>query len=197
MGEVLPHRRSRRVGQLALLHAQFGYLHPFLGNGRLGRILVPLFLYEKKLLSRPMFYLSSYLERHRDTYIARLRGLGSDPASWLAWCEFFLTAVAAQAEENTRKVKSIVALYEDLKVRVIELTHSQFAVILLDAIFERPIFSTSQLARIANMPSRPMLINLLKRLEGGGVLRTLVEGSGRRPQMLICDELMGLCEARD
>ena len=105
--------------------------------------------------------------------------------------------MAAQAEENTRKVESIVALYEDLKVRVIELTHSQFAVILLDAIFERPIFSTSQLARIANMPSRPMLINLLKRLEGGGVLRTLVEGSGRRPQMLICDELMGLCEARD
>ena len=50
--------------QLALVHAQFEILHPFRdGNGRIGRMLVPLYLFEKKLLSRPMFYLSQYLDR--------------------------------------------------------------------------------------------------------------------------------------
>lgn len=184
--------------QLALLHAQFEYLHPFLdGNGRLGRLLIPLFLYEKKLLSRPMFYLSSHLERHRDAYIAHLRALGPEAAAWQAWCAFFLAAIASQAAANTRKVKSILALYETLKPRVIELTHSQFAVILLDAIFARPIFSTSQLTAIPNTPTRPMLIALLKRMAAGGVVRSLVEGSGRRPQLWICDELMALCDAPD
>jgi len=63
--------------QLAIVHAQFEIIHPFLdGNGRLGRILVPLFLHEKQLLSRPMFYISSYLGRPRSrslsTYSSRL-----------------------------------------------------------------------------------------------------------------------------
>jgi Fic family protein len=57
--------------QLAVVHAQFEVIHPFLdGNGRLGRIVIPLFLYEKQLLSRPMFYLSNYLEAHRDEFCA-------------------------------------------------------------------------------------------------------------------------------
>lgn len=69
--------------QLAVVHAQFETLHPFLdGNGRLGRILIPLFLYEKQMLSRPMFYLSEYIERHRETYIEKLRMLGKTPTAW-------------------------------------------------------------------------------------------------------------------
>ena len=59
--------------QLAILHAEFEAIHPFLdGNGRLGRLLVPLFLVEKKLLSSPNFYISAYLERHRGEYYERL-----------------------------------------------------------------------------------------------------------------------------
>jgi len=60
-----------------IVHVQFEVTHPFLeGNDRIGRILIPIFLYEKKLLSRPMLYLSAYLEEHRDEYIARLRAPG-------------------------------------------------------------------------------------------------------------------------
>lgn len=183
--------------QLALVHAQFEVLHPFLdGNGRLGRMLIPLFLFERSLLSRPMFYLSGYLESHRDEYIGRLRELGSGGGAWQRWCEFFLTALAEQAAANANTVVRILELYENLKPRVVAATHSQFAVMLLDAIFERPIFSSTQLTTIPNMPSRPMINTLINQLIEAQVVSMLRPGSGRRPQLLICNELMSICEQR-
>src|SRR6185312_5723429 len=181
--------------QLAVVHGQFEYLHPFLdGNGRLGRLLVPLFLFEKKQLSRPAFYLSSYLERHRDSYIARLRALGREASGWQLWCDFFLTAVAEQADANGAQVGQILELYRTFKQRAIELTHSEFAVMLVDAVFARPIFSTSQLVEMPHMPTRPVLIHLLSRLAAGGILSIVSPGRGRRSQIWACDELISVCE---
>jgi Fic family protein len=73
--------------QLALLHAQFEFLHPFLdGNGRLGRIIIPLFLYDKQILSRPAFYLSEYLEENREEYLEHLAALKHGGTAWTEWC---------------------------------------------------------------------------------------------------------------
>ena len=88
--------------QLGILHAEFEALHPFLdGNGRLGRMCVPLFMYSKKLISGPMFYISAFFEAHRDEYYERLRAVSRD-GDWTGWSEFFLKAVQIQAEENLR-----------------------------------------------------------------------------------------------
>ncbi len=126
--------------QLAIIHAQFEVLHPFLdGNGRLGRLIIPSFLFEKGILSRPMFYLSAYTERHRDEYVHALRDLGHQPDAWDNWVAFFLNALFEQAQENNRKARQILDLYEQLKDRVITLTHSQFAVPLLGAL---PMFAS-------------------------------------------------------
>lgn len=95
------------------------------GNGRLGRMVIPLFLFEKKILSRPSFYLSAYFESRRDEYIARLRDLGST-GSWDRWCHFFIEGVTIQAGENMKKARAIQDLYERLKKQVLDLTHSQF-----------------------------------------------------------------------
>lgn len=182
--------------QLALIHAQFEILHPFIdGNGRLGRMVIPLFLYEKKILSRPCFYLSAYFEAHRDHYIANLRALGA-PGSWNRWCSFFLEAVAVQSDANTTKARAIQDLYEGLKTQVINLTHSQYAVPLLDYIFERPIFRSSDVAKVDSMPSTPMVANLLGKLRSNGILQTVREGAGRRPHVLALAELINLCEGR-
>lgn len=183
--------------QLALVHGQFEVIHPFLdGNGRLGRMLIPLFLFEHGLLARPTFYLSGYLEGHRDEYIGCLRAIGQRADGWQRWCEFFLVALAEQAAVNARTVTRIHELYENLKPRVVAATHSQFAVMLLDAIFEHPIFSSTQLTGTANMPSRPMINILLNQLIEAQVVSVLRPSSGRRPQMLMCDELMDICEQR-
>jgi len=182
--------------QLALIHAQFEILHPFIdGNGRLGRMVIPLFLFEKKILSRPCFYLSAFFEARCDDYILHLRNLGK-PESWTRWSAFFLEGVAMQAEANTTKARAIQNLYERLKKQVIELTHSQFAVPLLDFMFERPIFRSSDVAKLEHMPSTPMVANLLGKLRRNGNLHTVREGAGSRPHVLALTELINLCEGR-
>ena len=182
--------------QLALVHAQFEIAHPFRdGNGRIGRILVPLFLYEKGLLSRPMFYLSAYLDANRAEYIERLRALNG-PRSWNDWVAFFLHAVTVQAEVNADKARAMLALYERLKARSIELTRSQYAVPLLDRLFAQPVFASNDLFRDPKMPSKPMVTQLLRTLREAGILKQLREASGRRPQVLALAELVNLCEGK-
>lgn len=182
--------------QLAIIHAQFEIIHPFLdGNGRIGRIIIPLFLYEKKILSRPMFYLSTYLESHRDEYIERLWAHG-EPGSWESWIEFFLKALTGQAHANAEKAKKILSLYESLKERIIELTHSTYSIPLLDWLFRQPVFQSSALTTHKSMPSRPMVMALLNKLKEDGILKVLREGSGSRAQVLAFTELINLCEGK-
>ncbi len=183
--------------QLAVVHAQFEIIHPFVdGNGRLGRILIPLFLYEKQILRQPMFYLSQYLEAHRAEYIDALRALGEQDGAWNRWISFFLTALIEQAKQNATKARSIMDLYESLKARVIELTRSQYAVPLLDHLFVRPIFRSSDLGAHKDMPSKPMIMNMLGALKQDGILKVVREGSGRRAQVLALAELINLCEGK-
>lgn len=187
--------RPDALVQLAVVHAQFEIIHPFNdGNGRLGRILVPLFLYEKKLLTRPIFYLSSYLERNRDEYIARLRALGVDEGAWERWISFFLRALEQQAKDNGAKARAIMDLYDRMKQRVLELTRSKFSVPLLDQIFERPLFQTNHLKLSG---SRQLAAGLIRKLKDAGILSVVREGSGRRGQVLAFRELLNLCEGRE
>ena len=79
--------------QLAIFFAQFLTLHPFMdGNGRVARALVPLYLYKKKLISRPLFYLSGYFKKHRLAYLEKLGDISSNN-EWQGWIEFFLKAM--------------------------------------------------------------------------------------------------------
>lgn len=182
--------------QLAIVHAQFEIVHPFMdGNGRLGRILIPLFLFEKQLLSRPVFYLSSYFERNRDEYVNCLRALGRQKGAWNRWIEFFLVAITRQAEANTEAARSIIDLYERLKERVITLTHSRFAIPILDVLFEHPVLSTRHFEKRSGLPSKPMIMELLKKFRTANILSVIREASGSRAQILLFKELFDLCEA--
>lgn len=183
--------------QLAIVHAQFEIIHPFLdGNGRLGRILIPLFLFEKKILHRPMFYLSAWLEENRDGYIDCLRRVGVVPGAWTEWIQFFLKAISEQADRNARKVQDIKALYDDLKGKCIEITRSQFAIPLLDQMFQRPAFTGSSLRFPAPQPSRPVIGNLLSALTKAGIIEVARPGAGRRPGLYRFKQLIALCEAK-
>ena len=189
--------RPDALVQLAVVHAQFEIIHPFDdGNGRLGRMLIPLFLHEKGLLQRPMFYLSAYLEEHREEYVSLLRGLGREAGAWNRWIAFFLRALDEQARANAAKAREIMNLYDKLKAQIIGLTHSQFAVPLLDAMFEQPVFQSTSLNKRADMPSVPMIMNMLGKLKQAGILKIRSKGSGRRAQVLVLPSLVNLCEGR-
>jgi Fic family protein len=190
--------RPDALVQLAVVHAQFEILHPFLdGNGRLGRILIPIFLFEKQILTRPVFYLSEYFEMHREQYIGALRSLGQSPNAWNAWVQFFLGGLIEQAQVNVAKARQIHELYESLKRRILDLTHSQYAVPLLDHMFEQPIFRTSHINGRANMPSKPMVTNMLSRLKHDGILITVANARGPHAEVLALAELVNLCEGRE
>jgi Fic family protein len=185
------------IVQLAVIHAQFEFLHPFLdGNGRLGRILVPIFLYEKGLLQQPNFYLSEYIEAHRDEYIDSLNALGSNDQAWTRWVEFFLVGVERQAERNARKAAAMLRLYESLKTQFIQTTRSQYAVPLLDFIFSTPVFQPGQVEWPMTPPSKPTLTSMLSALHREGILTMAREGAGRRSYIWALTPLIELAEQR-
>lgn len=182
--------------QVAIVHAQFELIHPFKdGNGRIGRLLIPLFLFQKRTLASPMFYLSDYLERHRDLYYDRLRGI-SQEKDWDGWIEFFLEAIVEQAHTNTNKVREILALYEHMKRRITELTHSQHAIQVLDALFDRPIFQPNDFVLRSGI-HKPSALSFLRKLREAGILHPIREQSGRRSSILAFRDLLNCAEGRD
>lgn len=99
------------IVRAALIHGQFELIHPFdNGNGRIGRLLIPLHLSKVGSLVEPSFYISAYFEEHRDEYHRRL-GAISEAGDWFGWVQFFLTATIEQAQRNLILVREIVQLY--------------------------------------------------------------------------------------
>jgi Fic family protein len=191
------HGEEDPVVRLALIHAQFEFLHPFLdGNGRIGRIIIPIFMYEKGLLSQPTFYMSEYLEQHRDEYVDRLNALGREKNSWRNWTEFFLNAVAAQAQSNANKADAILALYDNLKQQFIDITGSRYAVPLLDAVFELQYFQARQLQWKGSAPSKPTVMTMLDALEQEKVIMVFRGGTGRKGSIWWLPQLINLFESK-
>ncbi len=182
-----------RLVQLAILHAEFEALHPFLdGNGRLGRMVVPLFMWQAGLIHAPMFYISAYFEHNRDQYYDRLLAVSRD-GDWTGWCRFFLESVRSQAEENQKKARTILTLYEEMKLRVAEMTRSQYAILALDWIFGRPIFKTSDFVASAGIPA-PTAKRILSVLRTEDILKVIVESSGRRAAVVTFPRLLNIAE---
>ncbi|MCL2011923.1 MAG: Fic family protein [Cystobacterineae bacterium] len=182
--------------QLALVHLEFEALHPFMdGNGRLGRMLIPLFLHERRFLSSPDFYISGYLEQNRQEYQERLRAVSRDGA-WTEWCMFFLKAIQEQAGENERRAHAILALHDRLKLRVTELTHSQHAMRIVDFLFQSPIFAAPAFYGRSGIP-KPSAARFLKLLRKEGILSILQEGRGGRVGIYAFDALLCAAEGTE
>jgi len=100
--------------RVALIHAQFETIHPFLdGNGRIGRLLIAALFEHWRLLAEPLMYLSSYLKQHQAEYYRRLSAIRTE-GDWETWVTFFLEGVAvaaADAERNIIDVASLVAAH--------------------------------------------------------------------------------------
>lgn len=144
-----------------------------------------------------MFYLSSWIEENRGTYVSLLRGLGEIENSWNRWIEFFLRGIDEQARRNAEKARSIMDLYERMKRKVIEITRSQFAVPLLDQMFERPLFQSTHLLFEGLNISRQSVASLLAELKKAEILSVIRQGAGRRPTVYVFPELLNLCEGRN
>lgn len=177
--------------QTAIMHAQFEIIHPFYdGNGRTGRILIPLFLWKKKWISSIMFYISEYFDEQRDQYVNNLRLL-STHKDWERWLIFFLDAITVQAKRNSRKASQVVELFNEMRDRISRLTKSPHANKVLDALFIAPIMQTSNFIKLTGVPSQTAhrILALLKKEK---ILATIIGASGRTPEVLVFNKLFKL-----
>jgi Fic family protein len=181
--------------ELAIVHAEFESLHPFMdGNGRLGRMLIPLFLLERQILSSPTLYVSAYMESRRNEYCDRLLAVSRD-GDWTGWCVFFLQALRVQGTVNAEKAGALISLYNGKKTWISEQTRSPYAIHALDFIFKRPIFNASDFAANSGIP-RPTARRILGVLREKGMLKVLRESSGRRPAVYAFADLLNVTEGR-
>ena len=181
--------------QLAISHAEFEAIHPFLdGNGRMGRLLVPLFMFTKELLASPSFYVSEYLESHREEYYDRLLAVSRD-GDWTGWCVFFLTALTEQARAYQQKIHDLLKLYDERKEQIVEATHSQYSGRMLDWIFTRPIFQSTDFVKSSDIPE-PAARHILRVLRDRGLLREIMKARGRLPATLAFADLLNIVEGR-
>lgn len=183
--------------QLAILHAQFEIIHPFNdGNGRMGRILIPLYLYSKKYLRSPVFYLSEYLENNRGEYYKRLNMISADD-DWQSWIEFFLNAIIMQSETNTLKAHKILSLYDSVKSTIPSITHSYHSTAICDALFESPFISTSKLLKDGNINNKATGNNILNKLVDASILKIHKKGAGQRPTTYVFADLLNIVEGNN
>ncbi len=175
----------------ALMHLEFEALHPFQdGNGRIGRMLITLFLWKSKVISEPHFYISGYLEEHKDEYIDIMRNV-SEKNEWDEWIKFFLKAVDEQAIKNLQIAEKIRRLYDDMKTKFAEILSSKWSVNALDFVFTNPVFRNNRFTNNAGMPA-PTAAKFTKKLLDIGYLSTRQHAAGRRPALYSFEPLMKL-----
>lgn len=131
--------------KIALAHAQFETIHPFLdGNGRVGRLLITFLLTERGVLHKPVLYLSHYFKRHRQAYYEHLQAV-RDHGNWEAWLVFFLrgvTEVAAEAADMARRIQLMREAHRSVITEHLGRAAGN-AHRVLESLFDRPIVTVS------------------------------------------------------
>lgn len=154
----------------AVAHYQFETIHPFEdGNGRMGRLLIPLLLLAHGVIDRPLVYLSDYLDAHRDQYFDMLKAV-SCRGDWERWLLFYLEAVRATAESAIRRIKAIVSLGIQYRGRILEASRSQAPLAALDAVMEK-VFVTAAEVQTAAHCSNPTARAAIETLVSLGILQ--------------------------
>ncbi len=160
--------------QIALAHYQFEAIHPFLdGNGRVGRLLIPLFLMEKEILPAPLLYLSAFFEATHREYYERLAGV-SARGEWELWLLYFLSGVARQSEDALSRAERINRMLAQWR-RVTSPAISKIPGLILDRLAANPFITTktaTQTFKVAFTTAQRaidflMKKNILKEISGG------------------------------
>lgn len=130
----------------ALIHYQFEAIHPFAdGNGRVGRILIPVALFERKALLHPALFISPVLERRKDEYIDHMFEV-SRSGAWESWLGFFLSVVEETCRETITIADRLFLLRERYRKELQAAGRSALLLSIVDRLFTRPVFSIPQLA---------------------------------------------------
>jgi Fic family protein len=150
--------------QCAILHEQFEAIHPFRdGNGRVGRLLITLFLMDRGRLSQPLLYLSDFVERHKSDYYDLLQRVRTH-GDWLSWVRYFLAGIELTARDGARRARQLLDLREAL------LRETKGAQALANQLLTNPFLTIATAAKVMKIAA-PTATRLILGLEAKGLLR--------------------------
>lgn len=152
----------------ALIHYQFETIHPFLdGNGRIGRLLITLFLVNKGILKRPILYLSGFFEKHRTLYYDNLMRVRTHH-DLNQWFKFFLTGVIETSKKGINTFNGILQLQKQIETKLKDIgTRSGDALKVVEFLYTKPIVNAQEVSEVTGKTLRPTynLLNVLEELE--------------------------------
>ncbi len=177
--------------RMALVHYQFEAIHPFDdGNGRVGRLLIPLMLCGGSHLQKPLVYVSAFFEEHRERYADLLYRVSTE-GCWEEWIEFFVSAVSTQAADALTRAEELAALRERYRALVKEKRASGLLPAIIDELFVRPSITSARVQQL-NGVNPPSANAALERLVSKGIV---AEVTGRkRNRVFVAPEILGVIE---
>jgi Fic family protein len=165
--------------QVALAHSQFEAIHPFLdGNGRVGRLLITIFLIERGILPTPLLYLSAFFEATRGDYYDGLLSV-TERGEWEAWIQYFLNGVARQAEDALSRAERINALLEKWRMAVAGSSSSKVPAALVDRLAENPYWTIKRVAERLKV-AYTTAGRAMERLESLGIVTEITDAKRDR-----------------
>jgi Fic family protein len=178
----------------AISHYQFETIHPFLdGNGRVGRLLITLYLVDKKLLTKPTLYLSDFFERNRGAYYDALTAVraSNDIEHWI---KFFLTGVSETAAGSKQTFEGIVALRQRCEERILQLgKRATKGQALLRHLYSQPVMGANEVAARLDI-THQSASSLIRSFEGMGILREIT--GRKKDRLFVFSEYLGLFTSR-
>lgn len=154
------------IVKAALIHAQFETIHPFPdGNGRVGRVLIPIYLYKQNVVSSPYFFLSQELEKNSIRYYSYLQGTRSlTPEGFTTWIKFFLQSIVNQINRDICFLNDLDLLYDQAIEKMKKNINTINSEIVVRALFKNPIFTVDNLYKQTNINKNSLrkYINILK-----------------------------------
>jgi len=176
--------------QIALIHYQFEAIHPFLdGNGRVGRLMITLFLVERNILPTPLLYLSAFFEATRRNYYDSLRNI-SENGDWLSWLEYFLNGVSRQSEDALGRAERINQLLIDWRFALSQ-PSAKSSLRLIDNLATNPFLTVNGAAKSLKVAFTTAQ-RAIQRLEKLSIIKPV--GSQQRDRVYCAHQLLKILE---
>jgi len=159
--------------KIAIAHYQFETIHPFLdGNGRIGRLLITLYLVSNGLLSKPSLYLSDFIEKNKSAYYEALTKVRTEN-DLAHWIKFFLEIVIQTAQSGIKTFKHILNLKQEMDTTIISFgKKAHNASKLVEFLYQKPIISVNDIVKPLDV-SKPTANTLIKEFEAKGILKEI------------------------
>lgn len=191
--EMFVHNEDISLPELlktGLIHYQFETIHPFLdGNGRIGRLIIPLYLVSKGILQSPILYLSEFFEKHRKLYYDNLMVV-REKNDLAQWFKFFLTGIIQTSETGIKTFDSIMQLQKSTEKHIQSLGRRAVnAKIVVDSLYKKPIIDAEKVREITGI-SFPSSYKLISDLEKLGILEEVT--GNQRGRKYVFDRYLSL-----